>query len=225
MRCFCKITNSGQKLSIIRKYISHMLVILTISVSLGGCASFTDSVNDFLRPERLVPVFDPDAHITPQTGAIIYVKNGIVAIAVPLHDIKNVDGFAIILHNRTNHWVSLIKEDCQMLDQSGEIVKQIDRSQYSFYFKKNFKPKLPPEFAADVFRWDKTIRIQGDPAVLPTEDLKKTNIMPKNTHKFYVYFKKRSNKSKNLRIIVPRITSEFNGDQTTFVFKFRMQRM
>ncbi|MCE2401987.1 hypothetical protein J4G08_14030 [Candidatus Poribacteria bacterium] len=179
---------------------------------------------DIFRPERIVPVFDPDATITPQTGTVIYMKNGIVAMAVPLHDLKNVDAFGILIYNRTNHWISYKKEDCQMLDQSGNIVKQLDKSQQSFHLKRNYKPKLPPEFAADVFRYDKTIRVQGGQIVLPTDDYKKTNIMPKNRSLFFIYFPKRSTKSTNLRIIIPRVKSEFNDQQTTFVFKFKVQR-
>ncbi len=196
--------------------------LFMISLSLSGCGKFGGFMNDLFRPEIKVPVFDPDATITPQSGAVIYEKNGIVAIAVPLNDVKNIDAFAILLYNKTNHWISYKKEDCQMLDQSGNITKQIDKSQESFYVKK--KPKLPPEFAAEVFRYDKTIRVQGDHAVLPTEDLKKTNIMPKHRSIFRVYFPKRSSKSNNLRIIVPGVTSEFNNQQSTFVFKFRVQR-
>ncbi len=197
-------------------------VLFMISLSLAGCGKFGGFMNDLFRPEIKVPVFDPDATITPQSGAVIYEKNGIVAIAVPLNDVKNIDAFAILIYNKTNHWISYKKEDCQMLDQSGNITKQIDKSQESFYVKK--KPKLPPEFAADVFRYDKTIRVQGDHAVLPTEDFKKTNIMPKQKSIFRVYFPKRSSKSNNLRIIVPGVTSEFNNQQSTFVFKFRVQR-
>ena len=196
--------------------------LFMISLSLSGCGKFGGFMNDLFRPEIKVPVFDPDATITPQSGAVIYEKNGIVAIAVPLNDVKNIDAFAILLYNKTNHWISYKKENCQMLDQSGNITKQIDKSQESFYVKK--KPKLPPEFAADVFRYDKTIRVQGDHAVLPTEDFKKTNIMPRQESIFRVYFPKRSSKSNNLRIIVPGVTSEFNNQQSTFVFKFRVQR-
>lgn len=187
-----------------------------------GCGKFGGFMNDLFRPELKVPVFDPNATIAPQSGAVIYEKNGIVAIAVPLNDVKNIDAFAILIHNNTNHWISYKKDDCQMLDQSGNITKQIDKSQESFYVKK--KPQLPPEFAADVFRYDKTIRVQGDHAVLPTEDFKKTTIMPNQRSVFRVYFPKRSSKSNDLRIIVPGVTSEFNNQQSTFVFKFRVQR-
>ena len=224
MAFFRKTTNTTQNISLVWSHTFQILLLLTLSISLGGCAKMRNVAADLFRPERIVPVFDPDATITPQSGTIIYVKNGIIAMAVPLNDIKNVDAFGIFLFNKTGHWISFKKEDCQMLDHSGNIVKQLDRSQQSFYLKKKFKPKLPPEFAADVFRWDKTLRVQGDPAVLPTADLKKTNIMPQNRSQFFIYFPKRSSKSTNLRIIVPGVTSEFNGQQTTFVFKFRVQR-
>lgn len=224
MRFFGDSTNTTQNSSLIWVRTCQILAMFTLSISLVGCAKMRDIAADIFRPERIVPVFDPDATITPQTGTVIYKKNGIVAMAVPIHDVKNVDAFGILIYNGTNHWISFIKEDCWMLDQSGNNIKQIDKSQRSFYLKKNFRPKLPPEFAADVFRYDKTIRMQGDHAVLPTADLKKTNIMPKNRSLFFIYFPKRSIKSNNLRIIVPRVTSEFNDQQTTFVFKFRVQR-
>ena len=224
MRFFGNSTNTTQYLPLIWKRPFQILVMLTLSVSLIGCAKIRDVATDIFRPERIVPVFDPDATITPQTGSIIYEKNGIVAIAVPIHDVKNVDAFGILIYNGTDHWISFVKEDCWMLDQSGNNVKQIDKSQLSFYIKKNDKPKLPPEFTADVFRYDKTIRVQGGHAVLPTDDLKKTNVMPKNRSLFFIYFPKRSIKSNNLRIIIPGVTSEFNDQQTTFVFKFKVQR-
>ena len=172
----------------------------------------------------IVPVFDPDAHIMPQTGTVGYVKNGVKAMAVPLNDVKAVDAFGIFIYNGTNHWISFKKKDCQMLDGTGNVTKPIDKSQESFYLKKNFRPKLPAEFGAEVFRWDKAIRIQGSPAVLPRADLESTTVMPGQYARFFLYFRKRSINYSNLRIIVPRITSDFNEQQTTFVFKFKVQR-
>ena len=224
MRFFVNSTNTTQNSSLIWTRTCQILAMFALSITITGCAKMRDGLADIFRPERIVPVFDPDATITPQTGTVIYVENGIVAMAVPLHDLKNVDAFGILIYNRTDHWISYKKEDCWMLDQSGNNVKQIDKSQLSFYLKKNDRPKLPPEFAADVFRYDKTIRVQGGQAILPTDDYKKTNIMPKNRSIFFIYFPKRSIKSNNLRIIIPGVTSEFNDQQTTFVFKFKVQR-
>ena len=223
MMFFRKTTNTTQNISLVWSHTFQILLLLTLSISLGGCAKIRNVAADLFRREWIVPVFDPNATIMPQSGTVIYVENGIVAMAVPLNDIKNVDAFGILLFNKTNHWISFKKEDCQMLDYSGNIVKQLDKSQQSFYLKKN-KPKLPSEFATDIFRWDKTLRVQGGPPVLPIADFKKTNIMPQNRSKFFIYFPKRSSKSTNLRIMVPGVTSEFNGQQTTFVFKFKVQR-
>lgn len=224
MRFFGDSTNTKQNSSLIWVRTCQILVLFALSISVTGCAKMRDGFVDFFRPERIVPVFDPDATITPQTGTVIYVENGIVVMTVALNDVKKADAFGVLVYNKTNHWISYKKEDCRMLDQAGNIVKQIDRSQHSFYFGKNFKPKLPPEFGADVFRYDKTIRVQGGHAVLPTDDYKKTNVMPKNSSLFYLYFPKRSIKSNSLRIIIPGVTSEFNDQQTTFVFKFKVQR-
>ncbi len=224
MRFFGDSTNTQRNLSLIWVRTCQILVMCTLSISTIGCAKMRDGFVNFFRPERIVPIFDPDATITPQTGTVIYVENGIVVMTVALNDVKKADAFGVLVYNKTNHWISLKKEDCRMLDQAGNIVKQIDESQQSFYFGKNFKPKLPPEFGADVFRYDKTIRVQGGHAVLPTDDYKKTNVMPKNSSLFYLYFPKRSIKSNSLRIIIPGVTSEFNDQQTTFVFKFKVQR-
>lgn len=213
-----------EKNTLICRRSCYTLIIFALIISVAGCNKFQNFANDLIRPERIVPVFDPNATITHQTGTVIYEQNGIVVMAVPLHDVKNVDAFGILIHNRTSHWISIEKEKFWMQDQAGNIVKQLSRAQEAFHIKKNSKPKFPPEFAADVFRYDKTIRAQGDHAVLPTEDLKKTNIMPRKTIRFPIYFPKRSLKSKNLRVVLPGITSEFNDQQTTFVFKFRVQR-
>lgn len=224
MKLQYKTTDTVHNLDSIWRFILQLSVIIVLFGSFSGCAKTRDFIVDIFRPERIVPVFDPNAIITPQTGTVIYRKNGIVAMAVPLHEVKNLDAFAILISNSTDHWITYKREDCQLLDQTGNMVNQVDKSQLSFHLPRNFKPKLPPEFAADVFRYDKTIRIQGDAAVLPTDDYKKTNVMPKNNSLFYLYFPKRSTKSNNLRIIVPGVTSEFNEQQTSFVFKFRVQR-
>ncbi len=224
MRLFGDSTNATQNSSLMWARTCQILMIFALSISMIGCTKVRDGVVDIFRPERIVPVFDPDAIITPQTGTVIHRKNGIDAMVVPIHDVKNVVAFGVLIYNRADNWISFKKEDCWMLDQSGENIKQIDKSQQSFYLKKNYRPKLPPEFAADIFRYDKTIRVQGGHAVLPTDDYKKTNIMPKNRSLFFIYFPKRSLKSKNLRIVIPGVTSEFNDQQTTFVFKFKVQR-
>ena len=194
---------------------AEVIVFLIVATTLGCSA---------LQPVQIVPQFDAEAVILPQTGTVIYEKNGVTAMAVPLNDVKAVDAFGILMFNRTDNWISFKRKDCQLLDQAGNITKPIDKSQESFFLGKNFKPKLPPEFAAEVFRHDRALRTQGSSVALPREDIERTTIMPNHRTQFFLYFRKRSIKSTNLRVIVPRVSNDFENTESTFVFKFEVRK-
>ena len=208
-----------KKIKMRKQLLSSLQLLIILSVANLGCAALQ---NPF-QTERIVPVFDPEATILPRSGSVAYVKNEITAIAVPLNDIKAVDAFGIIVFNSTDHWISLRQKDCSMLDQSGKVYKPIHRSQHTFYLGKNFTPKMPPEFRED-FRDNRVLRSMGDLVALPTEDIEKTTIMPRRRIRFFLYFHKRSIESSNLRIIVPKVHSDFTDTETTFVFKFEVQK-
>ena len=192
---------------------TRIAAFLLLAASLGCSA---------LQPVQIVPQFDAEAVILPQTGTVIYEKNGITAVAVPLNDVKAVDAFGIVIFNRTGNWISFKRKDCQLLDQAGNITKPVDKSQESFFLGKNFKPKMPPEFAMELFRHDRALRAQGSSVALPREDIERTTIMPNHRSQFFLYFRKRSIKSTNLRVIVPKVSNEFEDTETTFVFKFEV---
>ena len=201
-----------------KKYtqIRPKFIVIFICLVLLSCSAF--------QTVRILPVFDPEATILPQSAAVIHEKNGITAMAVPLNDVKAVDAFGIVIYNNTDHFVSFKQKDCWMLDQARHKTKTIDRSQHTFYLGKNFKPKLPPEFPVEVFRYNKTLRMQGPPVPLPQEDIEKTTIMPKRRAQFFLYFRKKSISSTSLRVIVPKIRSDYDDTETTFVFKFEVRK-
>ena len=198
--------------------LSLPLLVILLLANLG-CATLQTA----FQTERIVPVFDPEATLLMRSGSTAYIKNGITAIAVPLNDVKEVDAFGIIIFNSTDHWISLKQKDCSMLDQSGKVYKPIHRSQHTFYLGKSFTPKMPPEFRED-FRENRVLRSMGDLVALPTEDIEKTTVMPRRRVRFFLYFHKRSVESSSLRIIVPKVHSEFTDTETTFVFKFEVQK-
>ena len=202
--------------------LSLQLLVILLLANLG-CSTLQNTFETAFQTERIVPVFDPEATILMKSGSVAYIKNEITAIAVPLNDVKAVDAFGIIVFNSTDHWISLRQEDCSMLDQSGKVYKPIHRSQHTFYLGKNFTPKMPPEFRED-FRENRVLRSMGDPVALPSEDIEKTTVMPRRRVRFFLYFHKRSVESSNLRIIVPKVHSEFTDTETTFVFKFEVQK-
>ena len=173
---------------------------------------------------QIVPVFDPEATILQQSGGVIHIKNGITVIAVPLNDVKAVDAFGVVIYNGTGHFVSFKQKDCWMLDQAQNKTKVLDKSEHSFFLGKNFKPKMPPGFPVEVFRWNKTLRMDGPPVALPQKDTDETTVMPGRRQQFYLYFRKRSINASQLRIIIPKIYSEFDDVETTFVFKFEVRK-
>ena len=207
-----------------KKQIPLSLQLLAILLLANlGCSTLQTVFQTAFKTERIVPVFDPEATLLMRSGSVAYIKNEITAIAVPLNDVKAVDAFGIIVFNSTDHWISLRQEDCSMLDQSGKVHKPIHRSQHTFYLGKNFTPKMPPEFRED-FRENRVLRSMGDLVPLPSEDIEKTTVMPRRRVRFFLYFHKRSVESSNLRIIIPKVHSEFTDTETTFVFKFEVQK-
>ena len=76
---------------------TEIIAFLLLATTLGCSA---------LQPVQIVPQFDAEAVILPQTGTVIYEKDGITAMAVPLNDVKAVDAFGILIFNRTSNWVS-----------------------------------------------------------------------------------------------------------------------
>ena len=194
--------------------LGRTIVVLLLASTILGCSA--------LQPVQIVPQFDAEAVILPQTGTVIYEKDGITAMAVPLNDVKAVDAFGILMFNRTGNWVSFKRKDCQLLDQAGNVTKPIDKSQESFFLGKSFKPKLPPEFTMELFRHDGTLRAAGSSVALPREDIERTTIMPNHRTQFFLYFRKRSIKSTSLRVIVPKVSNDFEDTESTFVFKFEV---
>ena len=217
--CLTRYILHTKKITMKKQILLNLQLFTILFLANLGCSTLQTA----FQTERIVPVFDPEATILPRSGTVAYIKNGITAMAVPLNDVKAVDAYGIIVFNSTNHWISLRQKDCSMLDQSGKVYKPIHRSQHTFYLGKNFTPKMPPEFRED-FRENRVLRSMGDLVALPTEDIEKTTIMPKRRVRFFLYFHKRSTESSNLRIIVPKVHSEFTDTETTFVFKFEVQK-
>lgn len=178
-----------------------------------------------LKTTTLIPMPDPEATILPQTNSVTYIKNGIIAIAVPLNDVKEVDAFGVVIVNRTEHSITLTEKDCWLLDLSGNEIKSLDKSQKSFYLGKNFKPKFPSQFSSEVFKWDRSIKASGRGfAAISDGKADKTVIMPDRRKQFFLYFKKQSTKSSKIRLIIPKIHHDYTGKDTTFVFKFKVEK-
>jgi hypothetical protein len=173
---------------------------------------------------KITPVPQPDSTWLYESSAIAAFKEGIAVLAVPLNDVKEVDAFAVIVVNQTDHWVSFYKKECVLLDQGGGHAKPLEKSQLSVYLKKNFEPRLPLSLSSEVFRWKRDIVLKGDTGPIPVEDVDKTSVLPGRRSQFYLYFKKQSLSSPLLTLIIPNIKNETTSDKTTFTFRFEIKK-
>ena len=181
-----------------------------------GCASF--------QTRKIIPAIDQGATIFPKTGAVVSTKSGLVVLAVPLNDVKEVDAFGAIIVNETSNWVSFYKNKCVLLDSSGSTFNPLSKSEEHFHLGRNFKPKMPPEFKMELFAWRHGIIGRGSIPAMPLEDLQKTLVMPGSKRQFFLYFKKRSVESSRLTLIIPNVYNEVSDEKTTFAFKFDVQK-
>ncbi|MBC8461297.1 MAG: hypothetical protein H8D67_25260 [Deltaproteobacteria bacterium] len=192
-----------------------ILFSLTLFI-IVGCAS--------LQGTQIVPIIDQGATIFPQTMAVASLKNGLVVLAVPLNDVKEVDAFGIIIVNETQNWVSFYKNKCVLLDRSGSTYKPLSRSEETFHLGKNFKPQMPPEFPIEIFSWRHGILGRGNLPSMSLDDEQKTLVTPGGKRQFFLYFRKRSIDSSRLTLIIPNVYNEVSDEKATFAFKFEVQK-
>ena len=197
-------------------YRSLAYLILVVSVFLCGCAAFETT--------KIEPIFDPEATVLPRSGTIAYAKNGILALAVPLNDVKAADAFAVIIYNGTDHFVSLKQKECWMLDGTGGQAKPIHRSMYTATLGKiinlHCHQNLSLKYFAgtDLFGFTEILRLYR------LKISRRRGLCQSKDLEFFLYFRTRSIKSSNLRVVVPKIYSEYDQSETTFVFKFRSKK-
>ena len=80
------------------------VALITILLILAGCG--LSATRDIL------PAPGADVTLLPRTKGIAAVKDDIAIAVIPLPDVKELDGFGIIIANESKRWVSFEKKDC-----------------------------------------------------------------------------------------------------------------
>jgi hypothetical protein len=195
--------------------ISVFVMFLTLTAFLGCLAG-----KDFM----MIPAPTRDAMIFPLSSAIGMEKGGVIAVAVPLNNIKEMDAFALIFVNRRDHWISFYKRDCILLDQKGNELKPFKDEEAKANLSKGIKPSLPLPFRSEMIRWRKEVITAPGTTLLPVEDPEKLTIMPDHKLRVFLYFKKQSVTSSQLTLIVPNLFDEVTGEKISFAFRFKVEK-
>jgi len=190
--------------------------LITILLILSGCG--------LNATRNIVPVPDPDLTFLMRAKGLAVVKDGIAIVVVPLPDVKELDGFGIIIVNETTHWVSLNKADC-ILIQGGEATKPMTRSQSAARLGSGYKAKMPDALKVDISDWRRSVNFMGkrNRNMDVTAEDDKISIIGGTREDLYFYYRTQGNTAP-MQLIFPNIYNEATGQRTRFSFKFNIEK-
>lgn len=186
------------------------VVFLILLVGCGGLRATRD----------ISPVAGSDVTVLPQTKGLAATKDDISVVVVPLHDVKELDGFGVLIVNESSHWISFKKEDF-MLIQGGEARYPVSDTQVFTRLGGGYKPSMPGELSTDIsVAWDRQdINMMRSRGLQIMDEDKKISVMGGTKEKIFVYFKTRDDTSP-MQFIIPSIYNEATNQRTRFSFGF-----
>jgi hypothetical protein len=167
---------------------------------------------------------EPDLDILVRTKGIATNKDSIAIAVVPLPDVKEVDGFGIIIANESSHWISLDKKECVLI-QGGEARRPLTKKQVISRLGGSYKATMPSDLSIDIAMWRRGInlmRTRPREINIMDED-EEISIMGSTKETVYFYFSTQGNMAP-MQLIFPNIYNESTGQRTRFSFKFNVEK-
>jgi len=200
------------------KIVNKLWAILLLSILIVGCGGF--------RATRdIVAVPSEEMTVLKRKGAAT-TKNNISVAAIYLSDVKQLDGFGIMIVNETHNWISVKQEEC-MLVQNGEVRHPIENTLALARLGSGYKPKMPNELSTDVYDWHKDINTRK--SVASSLDAKvagegtKLSIIAGAKSNIFLYFNNQGNTAP-MQLLIPNVYNETTKERTSFSFKFEVQK-
>jgi hypothetical protein len=206
------------------KIVNKLWAILLVSALFAGCGALNATRN-------IIPVPDESMTVLKRTKGVALEKNNIVVAVVPLPDVKELDGFGIVIVNETPNWLSINRGEC-MLIQDGKITYPIDNKKALSRLGAGYKPKMPGELSADFYEWRRNINTiissrssNTNTKMVDVEIIedKTISIITGSKETIYLYFSNQGNKAP-MQIILPNIFNEATKEKTSFSFKFEITK-
>ena len=200
---------------------NKLWAILLVSALFAGCGALNATRN-------IIPIPDESMTVLRRTKGVALEKNNIVVAVVPLPDVKDLDGFGIVIVNETPNWLSIKREEC-MLIQDGKITYPLDNDKALARLGAVYKPKMPGDLSADIYEWRRDIntissRSSSNAKVTKVVDEdKKISIITGSKETIYLYFNNQGNTAP-IQIILPNIFNEATKEKTSFSFKFEIAK-
>lgn len=174
---------------------------------------------------HLFPVPDENTTFLKDSKGAAVLRSGVAVVCAPLNEVKEADGFYIVLFNKTGQFISFDRNQVRLLDDNGNSYRQLSKSERNALLGGKFQPKPPMGIRAEVFRWDRTLAVEGDwVSPLKPEEIMKTSVMNGGKLPFFVFFRRVSGKSSRLTLFIPGVEIGGTMDKETFVFRFEVQK-
>lgn len=196
---------------------SWVISLATVLVILAGCG---------LNATRtIMPVAGPDVAFLPRTNGIAANRDNISVVVVPLSDVKEVDGFGVLIVNETSHWISLEKKGC-ILIQDSEVKQPMSKIQVSSRLGGSYKASMPNDLSMDIYQWRRSINLRSSSRsrklkIMDEDD--KISIIGGTKETIYLYFITQGNEAP-MQLIIPNIYNEATGQRTRFSFTFNIEK-
>jgi hypothetical protein len=167
-------------------------------------------------------VAEPDVTVLPRTRGIAATKDNISIAVVPLQNVKELDGFGVLIVNESSHWVSFKKEDF-MLIQSGEARYPVSDAQVYSRLGSGYKPSMPSGLAQDIYyEWRPSVNERTSRGLGSVDKEKTLSIIGGAKEEIFVYFRARDDTAP-MQFIIANIYNEATEQRTRFSFKFTVE--
>lgn len=194
---------------------NKLWAILLLSIFLMGCGGFRST-------RTFIPLPNEDMTVLTATKGLVTTKNNISVAAVPLQDVKELDGFGIVIINDTQSWISVKQEECMMI-QDGKVAYPLETDKALARLGTGYKLKMPNEFNADIFEWRKDINNRSSKSTKVVDEDKKISILTGSKDTIYLFFSTQGNMAP-IQLIIPNIYNGTTKERTNFSFKFEIQK-
>jgi hypothetical protein len=190
-------------------------MVLLIIVALAGCAA--------MRATRIIrPEIGQDETALLMTNGVAATKGNISVVVSPLENVKELDGFGIMIINESSNWVSFKKEDFVLI-QDGVASKPVSDTQVATRLGGSYKPEMPTGINTDIFQWRRNVNNMSSHGLRIVDEEKSLSVMGGSKEKIFVFFNTRDSTAP-LQLIIPNIYNEKTKERTRFSFRFTIEK-
>lgn len=193
----------------------YKFLVAFLIVILVGCAGMRMTRN-------IVPVVGQDETELLMTTGVAATQGAISIIVVPLENVKELDGFGLMIINETSHWLSFRKEDF-VLVQGGEARKPVSDTHVTSRLGGGYKPSMPTGLNTDIYQWRRKVNTMESHGLRIVDKDKSISVMSGSKEKIFVFFRTTDDTSP-MQLIIPNIYDEKTKERTRFSFKFTVDK-